>query len=94
MVSWGGILILIVQAMNGMTLCNGKPALTLKSSAILTPKQIMKEAGIDPDNNYLKELPDHHHHQEESFKDDPNKVICMREGMKFITCFMGPKPVS
>jgi hypothetical protein len=58
----------------------------------LTPVQIMKDAGIDPDKNYLTEIKADH--KRESFKDEPTKHIHMHDGMKFITTFIGPKPVS
>jgi hypothetical protein len=57
----------------------------------LTPVKIMEDAGIDPAQNYLIEIK---HHEKESFKDHPDKTIHMHNGLKFITNFMGPKPVS
>jgi len=68
---------------------NGEPQWTTEKE--LTPVQIMKDAGIDPDQNYLVEI---RHHGQESFKDTPQKPIHMHNGLKFITHFMGPKPVS
>jgi hypothetical protein len=58
----------------------------------LAPVQIMKDAGIDSDKNYLSEIKEHH--KPESFKDDPTKYIHMHDGLKLITTFIGPKPVS
>jgi hypothetical protein len=58
----------------------------------LTPVKIMEDAGIDPSKNYLVEIKKDGH--QESFKDAPEKHIHMHDGMKFITCFMGTKPVS
>jgi hypothetical protein len=69
---------------------NDEPQWTIHKE--LTPVQIMKDAGIDPDKNYLSEIKEHH--KPESFKDDPNKPIHLHDGMKFITTFIGPKPVS
>ena len=71
-------------------LVNDEPQTTTEK--VLTPVQIMATAGIDPNNNYLIEIKGDH--KKESFKDDPNKPIHMHDGMKFITNFMGPKPVS
>lgn len=57
----------------------------------LTPVQIMKNAGINPDKNYLVEIDGP---TKKSFKDTPTVPIQMREGMKFVTHFIGPMPVS
>jgi hypothetical protein len=69
---------------------NDEPQWTTEKE--LTPVQIMKDAGIDPDKNYLSEIKEHQ--KPESFKDEPNKHIHMHDGIKFITTFVGPKPVS
>jgi hypothetical protein len=68
---------------------NGEPQWTMEKE--LTPVKIMEAAGVDPSQNYLVEIKEH---KPESFKDDPNKIIHMHNGLKFITNFMGPKPVS
>jgi hypothetical protein len=68
---------------------NDEPQKTAKKE--LTPVEIMKHAGIDPAQNYLIEIEGHH---KKSFKDEPNKEIHMHNHMKFITNFIGPKPVS
>jgi len=68
---------------------NDEPQSTTEKE--LTPATIMKNAGIDPAQNYLIEIINH---KKESFKDSPDKPIHMHNGMKFITIFMGPKPVS
>jgi hypothetical protein len=57
----------------------------------LTPIKIMQMAGIDPDQNYLVEIINK---KQESYKDEPNKIIHIHDGMEFIANFMGPKPVS
>lgn len=57
----------------------------------LTPVQIIINAGIDPETNYLIEIQGHH---QISYKDTPNDPIKMHERMKFITNFIGPTPVS
>jgi len=57
----------------------------------LTPSQIMSKAGINPDENYLVEIVGR---ERVSFKDKPNDPIEMRNGMKFVTVFVGPVPVS
>ena len=68
---------------------NGEPQWTIEKE--LTPETIMSHAGIDPAKNYLVEIKGH---EQVSFKDDPKKLIHMHDGMKFITNFVGPKPVS
>jgi len=68
---------------------NDEPQSTIEKD--LTPVQIMTNAGIDPAKNYLIQLDGK---SQKSFKDNPNAVIHMHEGIKFITNFMGPKPVS
>jgi len=57
----------------------------------LTPRQIMTNAGINPDENYLVEIVGR---ERKSFKDTPNDPIQMHDGMKFVTVFVGPVPVS
>lgn len=58
---------------------------------VLTPRQIMSKAGIDPDQNYLVEIIGS---TRKSFKDSPEKEIHMHENQRFITVFVGPVPVS
>lgn len=57
----------------------------------LTPVQIMKGAGIDPQTNYLEQVTGHDFI---SYKDNPNTEIEMKNGMRFITKPIGPMPVS
>jgi hypothetical protein len=57
----------------------------------LTPREIMSKAGINPDENYLVEIIGR---ERKSFKDTPDKPIEMHDGMKFVTVFVGPVPVS
>ncbi len=57
----------------------------------MTPVQIMDKAGIDPNKNYLSLIEGVH---KKSYKDEPNAIIHMHEKMRFISTFMGPKPVS
>ena len=57
----------------------------------LTPVQIMAGAGLDPLTHYLVLI---HGNDETSYKDDPEKKITMKNGMKFITRPTGPMPVS
>ena len=57
----------------------------------LTPHQIMSNAGINPDENYLVEI---RGRERVSFKDKPNEPIHMHEGQKFVVVFVGPVPVS
>ena len=68
---------------------NDEPQWTIEKQ--LTPVKIMGEAGIDSAANYLILLKGN---DQESFKDKPEEPIHMHNGMKFITNFMGPKPVS
>ena len=58
---------------------------------ILTPVQIMTSAGVDPQTSHLEQL---HGHEKISYKDNPNEQIEMKNGMRFITVFDGPTPVS
>lgn len=57
----------------------------------LTPTQIMTNAGINPDDNYLVEILGR---ERKSYKDTPNNPIHMHEGQKFVVVFVGPVPVS
>jgi hypothetical protein len=67
-----------------------EPESTLKH--VLTPVEIMTDAGIDPQTNYLEQLV--HGHQPISYKDDPNVKIEMKDGMRFISKPTGSMPVS
>lgn len=60
-------------------------------SKILTPTQIMTDAGFDPKSNYLEQIIGH---EFKSYKDDPGVSIEMKDGMRFITKPVGPMPVS
>jgi hypothetical protein len=68
---------------------NDEPQKTTKKE--LTPVEIMRHAGIDPQQNYLIRIEGDH---KKSYKDEPTKEIHMHDHMKFITNFTGPKPVS
>lgn len=57
----------------------------------LAPTQIMANAGMNPDENYLVEI---RGRQRVSYKDKPNDPIHMHEGQQFVTVFVGPVPVS
>jgi hypothetical protein len=57
----------------------------------LTPREILKNAGINSDNHYLVQLEGHH---QKSYKDHPDEPIEMHEHMKFISVSTGPTPVS
>jgi hypothetical protein len=59
---------------------------------ILTPVQIMTDAGIDSKTNYLEQIV--HEHDFISYKDKPEEPIEMKNGMRFITKPTGPMPVS
>lgn len=58
---------------------------------VLTPVEIMNNAGIDPQTNYLEQVVGHDFI---SYKDRPNEKIEMKDGMRFITKPIGPMPVS
>jgi len=61
------------------------------TSKILTPRQILTDAGIDPATHYLVQLQGQH---QISYKDTPDVEIKMHEHMKFISISTGPTPVS
>lgn len=67
-----------------------EPESTLKT--VLTPIEIMTDAGIDPKTNYLEQLI--HGEKPVSYKDNPEEEIEMKNGMRFITKPIGPMPVS
>ena len=67
-----------------------EPESTLKT--VLTPTEIMEDAGIDPKMNYLEQLI--HGKEPISYKDKPNEKIEMKDGMRFISKPIGPMPVS
>ena len=49
-------------------------------------------AEVDSATHYLIRL--YGVNQQESYRNDPNKVIHMHNRMKFITCSLEPTPVS
>ena len=57
----------------------------------LTPTQIMTNAGINADENYLVEI---RGRERFPYKDKPNAPIHMRENQQFVVVFVGPVPVS
>jgi len=61
------------------------------TSKVLTPRQILTDAGIDPASHYLVQLQGQH---QISYKDTPDVEIKMHEHMKFISISTGPTPVS
>ena len=61
------------------------------TSKILTPRQILTDAGIDAATHYLVQLQGQH---QISYKDTPDVEIKMHEHMKFISIATGPTPVS
>jgi hypothetical protein len=58
---------------------------------ILTPRQILTEAGRDIDTYYLVQIKGH---EQESYKDNTDQEIHMHNNMKFISIFTGETPVS
>jgi hypothetical protein len=67
-----------------------EPESTVKT--VLTPTDILTDAGLDPQTNYLEQL--HHGHEPTSYKDTPDTKIDMKDGMRFISKPRGPMPVS
>ena len=61
------------------------------SEEMLTSRQIMEIAGIDPTNHYLTVVEGRH---QTSYKDAPNEPIRIENGMVFISTSIGPTPVS
>jgi hypothetical protein len=57
----------------------------------LTPFEIMSNAGINPNENYLVEI---RGRQRVSYQDKPDDPIKMHDGQKFVVVFVGPVPVS
>jgi hypothetical protein len=57
----------------------------------LTPRQILKNAGIDADSHYLVQLQGHHRI---SYEDRPDTSIHLHQHEKFISISTGPTPVS
>ncbi|HXG60636.1 MAG TPA: hypothetical protein VNO22_04640 [Planctomycetota bacterium] len=68
---------------------DGEPQET--SSHQLTPRQIVKNAGLDPEQRYLIEI---RGKDQTSYKDKMDEPIQIHEKQKFITAFIGPVPVS
>lgn len=62
------------------------------SEKSLTPIQIMTSAGIDPKTNYLEQIVPGH--DPISYKEKPEELIDLKNGMHFITKPFGPMPVS
>lgn len=60
-------------------------------SKVLTPRQILNDAGIDAASHYLVQLQGQH---QISYKDTPDVEIKMHEHIKFISISTGPTPVS
>jgi hypothetical protein len=58
---------------------------------ILTPRQILTDAGIDPASYYLVQL---RGHERESYKDRPDEPIHLHEHEKFVSVYMASTPVS
>ena len=58
---------------------------------VLTPIQILTNAGVDPAIHYLVQLEGNH---KVSYQDKPSEPIHMHEHMKFISVSTGPTTVS
>lgn len=57
----------------------------------LTPRQILTNAGINADENYLVEI---HGQKRESYEGKMDEPIKMHEHQKFVSVFTGPVTVS
>lgn len=57
----------------------------------LTPTQILRQAGIDPDTHYLVLIQGNH---QVSYQGKPEEAIHMHQHMKFVSVFTGPTTVS
>lgn len=58
---------------------------------VLTPRQILTNAGLNPETNYLVQIIENHHPK--SYKDTPDKEIHMHQHMDFISVFTGDTPI-
>lgn len=58
---------------------------------VLTPSQILGNAGVDPASHYLVQIEGQHR---TSYEGKPDEPIHMHEHMKFISVSTGPTPVS
>lgn len=63
----------------------------LTDEAVLTPRQILKLAGIDPENHFLTEIKGR---EQISFEGRPDEPIRMHDDMVFVSAKVGPTPVS
>jgi hypothetical protein len=59
---------------------------------MLTPRQILHHAGIDPATHYLVEIKAHH--ENVSYEGRPDVEIPMHQHMRFVSVCTGPTPVS
>lgn len=57
----------------------------------LTVEEILRQAGLDPDERCLIEICGKDRH---SYKDRAGHRVRLRDGLKFVTVFCGPVPVS
>lgn len=57
-----------------------------------TPRQIVQEAGLDPDQRYLIKL--EKDGKQVSYKDTMTTPIELKDGDEFITASTGPTPLS
>jgi len=60
-------------------------------STVMTPTEILTNAGLDSALHYLILLG---HHGETSYQGKPLVPIEMNNGMQFMSVFIGPTPVS
>lgn len=57
----------------------------------MTPREIMGLAKMNPQTHYLKQIIGH---TDITYKNDPDHIIGMRNGMKFSSCKIASTPVS
>jgi hypothetical protein len=58
---------------------------------VLTPEQILTNAGVNPKNHYLVELVGN---TQKSYEGNPHEPIHMHEKMEFVSVAVGPTPTS
>jgi hypothetical protein len=68
---------------------DGRPQTTTEH--VLTPRQILSNAGIDSATHYLVEIKGK---EQVSYQSEPDKALHMHEHMKFVAVFTGETPVS
>lgn len=60
----------------------------------LSARQILEKAGVDPTSHYLMHILGHAGKERKSYKDHPDEIIELHDGMKFVSVSTGPTTVS